>query len=124
MFNKVLINLILDGKKTMTSRDKPQCRVGEITNMMANQDYSKLTGKYLKITKVYQKPLKEFTDSDANKEGFSNLSDFKRYWENSIGEWDNFVKVWVHEFEVIEKAKLTNNFQRYFIPLTPKPRHD
>jgi uncharacterized protein YqfB (UPF0267 family) len=34
MFNKVLIDLILQGKKTMTSRDKLY-EVGEVTNLMA-----------------------------------------------------------------------------------------
>ncbi len=65
MFNKILIDLILQGKKTMTSRDKPQYEVGEVTNLMANRDYSKTSGKYIKITKVYQKSLAEFSDIDA-----------------------------------------------------------
>lgn len=68
---------------------------------MANKDYSKISGKYIKITKVYQKPLSEFTDNDANKEGFENLIEFKKYWEKNIGEWTLSTVVWVHEFEVI-----------------------
>lgn len=67
LFKKDLINLILEGKKTMTSRDKPLNKVGNATNLMANRDYSKISVKYIKITKVYKKALKEFTDSDANK---------------------------------------------------------
>ena len=55
MFKKDLIDLILAGKKTMTSRDKKLCEVGEITNLMANKDYSKISGKHIKITEVYQK---------------------------------------------------------------------
>ena len=103
MFNKDLIDLILAGKKTMTSREKRQFREGDITNLMANKDYSKISGKYIKITKVYQKPLNEFTDPDANKEGFDNLSEFKQYWEDNIGEWNNSITVWVHEFQLITK---------------------
>jgi len=102
MFNKVLIDLILQSKKTMTSRAKPLYEVGEVTNLMANRDYSKISGKYIKITKVYQKPLSEFTDKDANKEGFDNLSEFKKYWKENIGEWDNSITVWVHEFDVVK----------------------
>jgi len=101
MFNKVLIDLILQGKKTMTSRTKPLYQVGEVTNLMANRDYSKISGKYIKITKVYPKPLSEFTDIEANKEGFKDLSEFKLYWEKNIGEWDNSITVWVHDFQVI-----------------------
>jgi uncharacterized protein YqfB (UPF0267 family) len=62
MFKKDLIDLILAGKKTLTSRDKKLYEVGEVTNLMANKDYSKISGKYIKITKVYQKALGTFTD--------------------------------------------------------------
>lgn len=49
MFTTFLINLILEGKKTMTSRDKPLNEVGDVTNLMANRDYSKISGKYINI---------------------------------------------------------------------------
>jgi hypothetical protein len=101
MFTKYLIDLILEGKKTITSRDKPLNEVGEVTNLMANRDYSKISGKYIKITEVYEKALSEFTDIDANKEGFENLVKFKQYWEKNIGEWKPNIVVWVHEFDVI-----------------------
>lgn len=103
MFTKHLIDLILKGKKTMTSRDKPLYKVSEVTNLMANRDYSKISGKYVKITKVYPKTLGEFTYIDANKEGFNTLSEFKHYWKKNIGEWDNSITVWVHEFQLITK---------------------
>ena len=77
MFKKYLIDLILDGRKTMTSRSKLLYKPGDITNLMANKDYSKITGKYLEITKVYQKFLGDFTESDAQKEGFDDLESFK-----------------------------------------------
>ena len=105
MFKKVLIELILQGKKTMTSRAKPLYEVSDITNLMADKDYSKTSGKYIKITKVYQKPLSEFTDIDANREGFENLNDFKMYWEKNIGEWTPSTEVWVHEFEVVKNSQ-------------------
>ena len=73
MFKKDLIDLILTGKKTMTSRDKKLYEVGEVTNLMANKDYSKISGKYIKIVKVYQKALGKFSDIDAQKEGFEQL---------------------------------------------------
>ena len=68
---------------------------------MANKDYSKISGKSIKITKVYKKVLNEFTDKDANKEGFDNLTEFKQYWEKNIGECKTSIVVWVHEFEVV-----------------------
>jgi N4-acetylcytidine amidohydrolase len=103
LFKKVLIEKVLEGKKTMTSRSKPLYKVGETTNLMADRDYSKISGKYIKIIKVYKKALSEFTDADANKEGFSNIIEFKEYWKKNIGEWTPTTIVWVHEFEVISQ---------------------
>ena len=51
LFKKELIEKILEGKKTMTSRKKKLCEEGEVTNLMANKDFSKVTGKYIKITR-------------------------------------------------------------------------
>jgi len=65
LFKKDLIEKILKGKKTVTSRSKPLYRVGDVTNLMANKDYSKATGKYIKITAVYDKALGKFTDEDS-----------------------------------------------------------
>ena len=103
MLKKYLIDLILEGRKSITSRAKQLYKPGDITNLMANRDYSKITGKYLKITKVYQKSLGDFTYSDAQKEGFDNLQSFKDSWTKNIGVWSNDIVVWVHEFEVFEK---------------------
>lgn len=100
LFKKDLIDLILAGKKTMTSRSKKLCDVGDLTNLMANKDYSKLTGKYLRITKVYRKFLGEFTVEDSHKEGFEGLGEFKSYWEQNIGSWDPTQFLWIHEFDI------------------------
>ena len=105
MFKKYLIDLILSGNKTITSRDKQQYRIGDVTNLMANRDYSKITGKYLRITNVHQKSLSDFTDIEAKKEGFVNLQSFKDCWLKNIGQWDTDIFVWIHEFEVIKLSK-------------------
>ncbi len=105
LFNKELIDKVLDVKKTMTSRCKQICEVREVTNLMANRDFSKISGKYIKITAVYQKALGEFTDGDGKKEGFENLVEFKAYLKKNskkLGEWNPDKVVWVHEFEVLE----------------------
>ena len=86
----------------MTSRDKKLYEVGEITNLMANKDYSKISRKYIKITQVYQKALGTFTDIEAQKEGFKDLADFITYWKKNIGVWNSNVVVWIHEFELIQ----------------------
>jgi hypothetical protein len=105
MFKKDLIDLILAGKKTMTSRDKKLYEVGEITNLMANKDYSKISRKCIKITKVYQKALGTFTDIEAQKEGFKDLADFIAYWKKNIGVWNSNKVVWIHEFELEQQKR-------------------
>lgn len=102
MFKRELIDKILNGTKTMTSRAKPLCKEGKVTNLMSNKDFSKLTGKYIRITKVYQKALSEFTNEDSKKEGFDNLDQFKKYWSENIGVWQSNNIVWVHEFELVQ----------------------
>jgi len=78
MFDNYLIDQILVGRKTQTSRTK-RYEVGRIENLMSNYNYSKLTGNFIKITKVYQKRLGAFTNQDAKKEGFSDLQEFIDY---------------------------------------------
>jgi hypothetical protein len=55
LFTKDLIEKILEGKKTMTSRSKRLYNVEDITNLMANKDYSKITNKYIKIVKILER---------------------------------------------------------------------
>jgi hypothetical protein len=55
MFNKILIDLILQAKKTRTSRDKPQYEVGEVTKLMANIDYSKSLENTLRYRRSIQR---------------------------------------------------------------------
>jgi hypothetical protein len=85
----------------MTSRDKKLYEDGEISNLMANKDYSKISGKYIKITEVYQKALGTFTDIEAQKEGFKNLDCFIAYWKKNIGVWNSDKVVWIHEFVLV-----------------------
>jgi len=87
---ELAIENILQGKKTMTSRSKQLHEVGDTTNLMADRDYSKSSGKYIKMTKVYRKAISEFTDIDAKQRGFR---EFK--------EWKPIAEVWVHGFEVV-----------------------
>ena len=100
LFKKELIDLILAGKKTMTSSYMKVCEVGDVINLMAKKDYSKLTGKYLRITKVYRKFLGEFTVDDSHREGFGGLGEFKAYWIKNIGSWYPNQFLWIHEFEI------------------------
>jgi hypothetical protein len=89
LFKTKLIDKILNGKKTVTRRNKQQAKIGAIVNLMANKDYSKETEIYIQITSVYKQKLGDMTDEDARKEGFANLDLFMGYWLKEIEKcWD------------------------------------
>ena len=88
----------------MTSRSKKLYDAGEVTNLMANRDFSKITGQYIRMIKVYPKALGKFSVEDAKKEGFSGLVEFKDYWGKNISDWEPTLRVWVHEFELVKLA--------------------
>lgn len=102
LFSKVLIEKILLGTKTSTMRNKVQVNAGKITNLMADRDYSKISGKYIKITKVYPIKLKDVDDTKAQKDGFKNVEELKDYWLKKIGAWNPNQVIYIHEFEVVE----------------------
>jgi hypothetical protein len=105
MFKKALIDKILSGEKTATRRVRQQAKVGDVLNLMANKDYSKETGIYIEITRVYPQRLGDMTDEDAKKEGFPDLDHFKEYWIREIeSSWDSDTVLWVHEFKTVKKT--------------------
>jgi len=70
---------------------------------MANRDYSKRTGKYIKITNVYPLKLRDINDSIAQKDGFNNAKELKEFWVKKLSSWNPSPVVYVHEFDAIEK---------------------
>jgi len=102
MFKKDLIDLILAGKKTMTSRDKKLCEVGEITNLMADKDYSKISGKNIRITKVHQKSLSKFTDVDAR---LAILGTNAFFHFSSIWQTEKLQHLWIEQDEALLKQE-------------------
>ena len=77
MFNRDMIEKILSGKKTSTIRSKIQYETGDITNLMANKNFSKITGKNIEITRVYPIKLGKIDDAIAQKDGFKDVDELK-----------------------------------------------
>lgn len=106
LFPDVLIDKILVGRKTQTTRDY-EIKVGRVVHLMSNHNRSLITRKYIKITKAYKKTLGTFTDEDGKREGFSSLAELIDYWNKKlakkVGEWNPKRVMWVHEFELVEK---------------------
>jgi len=53
------------------------------------------------VTDVYEQPLGEISEVDADREGGYTLAEFRETWEEINGEdsWDPTKEVWVVEFE-------------------------
>lgn len=99
IFKKEFLPLILSGRKTQTRRIHSRLlRVGHIYSIQVNR--TKSTGHYLKVTNLYHQTLKQVTEADAVKEGFSKLDEFKQAWISINGSWDPKLKVVVYEFEL------------------------
>ncbi|MHA6250759.1 ASCH domain-containing protein [Oceanobacillus sp. CAU 1775] len=88
------IEKVLKGKKTATRRSGRFADVGDTWS---------LEGKELIVKNVYRQKLGEVTDEDAVMEGYQNLEGYK----DSIlslhpgMKWQTEMKVWVHEFELV-----------------------
>ncbi|SHN27594.1 ASCH domain-containing protein [Gracilibacillus kekensis] len=89
------VNKALEGKKTATRRNGRYADIGEIM-VLENQKF--------RIDDVYQQTLGELTDQDAQKEGFTNLEDYKQsiLAMHPGMPWAAKMKVWVHEFSKID----------------------
>jgi len=97
------IDLIQKGLKTQTSRYYygGQFKVGEEVFI----DLKEPRVAKIKITKLEEKTLGDFTDADAKREGYSSIEGFKRVWIKLHGEWKPGDKVKVIQFKVIQWLK-------------------
>lgn len=81
----------VNGQKSSVRRNARYADVGDMFTLKDRQ---------FKVLKVYSQSLGELTDSDAQKEGFSNLQEYK---ESILSlhpgmPWVPSMRVWVHEF--------------------------
>jgi hypothetical protein len=118
LFKPYHIEQIRSLQKTATRRewDRRQVKPGNIyiaaTEMFTSDEEANC---YIKVDDVYQQPLGEMTDEDAQKEGvYETLEEFKEGYEKVYGEgsWDPEKVVYVVEFEYwgcrrIRKSKHT-----------------
>lgn len=90
------IEKVIAGKKTATRRNGRYADVGEIMI---------LKNKKFIVDRVYSQSLGELTDEHAQTEGFETVEDYKKailsYHPNM--PWLPHMKVWVHEFNVINE---------------------
>ena len=90
--------LILEGKKTQTSRTTipdPKVKAGAIVHASISEPHF----SDLRIISIERKRLKYFNEEDAKREGCRNLREFMEKWRETYEEWDEDQLVYVIHFE-------------------------
>lgn len=111
LFQSYHLRMIRDGEKTVTRREweRRQAVPGNVyqatTEMFVPHEECDC---YIRATDVYQQPLGEMTDEDAQSEGdYDNLEEFRDGYEKVYdeGSWDPEKVVWVVEFEYVGRER-------------------
>jgi hypothetical protein len=89
------VEKVLAGSKTAVRRNGRYADLDEMTE---------LRGKTLQVTDVYRQALGDLTDADAVTEGYQNV---EAYRDSILAihpgmPWLPHMKVWVHEFHIVE----------------------
>lgn len=110
LFKDRHIDAIRNGTKTATRRDwadnyarpSPGDIRMAVTEMFTPEEECDC---FIRVTDVYQQPLGEMTEEDAQKEGGYEMADFIEAWEEINGEWDPDLEVDVVEFEYVDEDR-------------------
>ena len=101
IFKPELVELIKQGKKTMTRRP---IKLGEkACRYKANHAYSLQSGgkrgdEKITVVAVRRQRLGDISEKDAKREGFPNKQAFVHYWIGLYGHYDPDQQVWVISF--------------------------
>ena len=100
LFKKRFINLILEGRKTQTRRThRYTWKPGRVYHIKTS--WFNTTPRRIKIIRKWRQRLGDMTEEDAKAEGFKNLEEFRRAWEEIHGHWNPDEEVWVYEFKLL-----------------------
>jgi len=89
---------IVDGTKTQTSMTEvpdQKVKVGAVVHAAIWEPHI----ADLHITSVERKKLKYFSEEDAKREGGCTLTQFKKKWKETNGQWDDDQLVYIIRFE-------------------------
>lgn len=106
LFTSEHIKQIINGEKTQTRRlwDKKQVKVGNsyraCESLFTPREESPA---YILVKDVYEEPLGDLTEKNAQKEGEYTVQEFKELWINMHGQWNEDKLVWVVDFDGYEK---------------------
>jgi hypothetical protein len=93
--------VLVNGSKTQTSRtDAPDPKIKTGATVCATVYEPSIA--QLRITSVERKKLRYFTEEDASKEGGYTLTEFKKRWKKTHGDWDEDQLVYIIRFEKLK----------------------
>ena len=108
IFKRKHLNLVLQGTKTQTRRvHKRLWTVGRIY-AVRDRWFTKPAG-YILITRRFRQRLGDITQKDIKKEGYKELEEYKKVWEEiwGPGSWNSDLVVTVYEFILQHPEDLT-----------------
>lgn len=100
-FRAADMKLILERKKIQSGRpipSDPKIKAGSTVHAIVSEP----SFADLLITSIERKRLKYFDEEDAKREGAHSLEEFKTYWKETYGGWDEDQIVYVIHFEKVE----------------------
>ena len=92
---------ILDGTKTQTSMTEvpdQKVKIGALVHAAIWEPHI----ADLHITSVERKKLKYFNEEDAKREGGCTITQFKKKWKETNGQWDDDQLVYIIRFEKVK----------------------
>jgi hypothetical protein len=112
LFKKKHIEMVLAGRKTQTRRLPGKSASYSVRRVYAIRDrwFSKAHG-YILITRKFTQKLGEISLEDIRKEGYNNLEEFRKAWEEIHGpkSWQPNLTVTVYEFKPLHKRRASTN---------------
>ena len=103
LFKRKHISLILAGRKTQTRRiHLHEWRVGRCYSIR-DRWFDKPKGHII-ITRKFKQRIGDISEVDVQKEGYSNLEEFKQIWTEINGSWNPQQIVTAYEFKLYSKT--------------------
>lgn len=112
LFKERHIEMIRTGTKIASRRKwkRPCAKVGGTYPVQTKMFQPRKECHIIRCLKLYQQPLGEMTEEDADKEGGYTLEQFKNIWEEIVGTWNPELVVYVVEFEYVSGPKEQTKF--------------
>ncbi len=98
-FKKKFIPLILTGRKKTTIRIKKMCEVGDIIEVLDEND--NFISKAI-VTNIRVKRYSELTSADAILDGFKDLDELRYILKNIYGYIERNQKLYIYYFKLIK----------------------